>query len=204
MDADLRLNQLVDEHFGRVAAYLLSRTDRDSAAEALARTLEIVWQRLEDVPSDPLPWLLGVARRVLSDQWRAQSRRDALMDRLTETEDMRHRAIDNAREERDDASLDRLVAVHALNGLTDSEREVLLLVAWDGLTGREASQVLGCTRGAFAVRLFRARAHLRDQIATHRVDDLEAARTPNKGEPQLVEHQVTDETAQRGKNDKTD
>ena len=130
MDADLRLNQLVDEHFGRVAAYLLSRTDRDSAAEALARTLEIVWQRLEDVPSDPLPWLLGVARRVLSDQWRAQSRRDALMDRLTETEDMRHRAIDNAREERDDASLDRLVAVHALNGLTDSEREVLLLVAW--------------------------------------------------------------------------
>jgi RNA polymerase sigma-70 factor (ECF subfamily) len=93
MDADLRLKQLVDEHFGRVAAYLLARTNRDSAAEALARTLEVVWQRLEDVPSDPLPWLLGVARRVLSDQWRAQGRRDALMVRLTEAEDMRHRAM---------------------------------------------------------------------------------------------------------------
>jgi RNA polymerase sigma-70 factor (ECF subfamily) len=196
MDADLRLKQLVDEHFGRVAAYLLSRTDRDSAAEALARTLEVVWQRLEDLPSDPLPWLLGVARRVLSDQWRAQSRRDALMVRLTEVEDMRHRAMVQ-REERDDAALDRLVAVHALSGLTDSEREVLLLVAWDGLTAREASRVLGCTRGAFAVRLFRARAHLRDQIAAHNVDDLEAARTPNQAEPKLVEHQVTDEIARK-------
>jgi len=197
MDADLRLKQLVDEHFGRVAAYLLSRTDRDSAAEALARTLEVVWQRLEDIPSDPLPWLLGVARRVLSDQWRAQGRRDALMVRLIEAEDMRHRAKGNEREEGVDAALDRLVAVHALNGLTESEREALLLVAWDGLTAREASQVLGCTRGAFAVRLFRARAHLRDQIATHRVGDLEAARTPNQAEPQLVEHQVTDEIARK-------
>ena len=196
MDADLRLKQVVDEHFGRVAAYLLSRTDRDSAAEALARTLEVVWQRLEDLPSDPLPWLLGVARRVLSDQWRAQSRRDALMVRLTEAEDMRHRAMVQ-REERDDAALDRLVAVHALSGLTDSEREVLLLVAWDGLTAREASRMLGCTRGAFAVRLFRARAHLRDQITAHRVDDLEAARTPNQAEPQVVEHQVTDEMARK-------
>lgn len=196
MDADLRLKQLVDEHFGRVAAYLLSRTDRDSAAEALARTLEVVWQRLEDLPSDPLPWLLGITRRVLSDQWRAQSRRDALMVRLTEAEDMRHRAMVQ-REERDDAALDRLVAVHALRGLTDSEREVLLLVAWDGLTAREASRVLGCTRGAFAVRLFRARAHLRDQITAHRVDDLEAARTPNQAEPHLVEHQVTDEIARK-------
>ena len=197
MDADLRLKQLVDEHFGRVAAYLLSRTDRDSAAEALARTLEVVWQRLEDVPSDPLPWLLGVARRVLSDQWRAQNRRDALMLRLTEAEDRRHRAMIHERGERDDATLDRLVAVHALGGLTHSEREVLLLVAWDGLTAREASQVLGCTRSAFAVRLFRARAHLRDEIAAHRVDDLEAARSPNQPEPQLVEHQVTDEIARK-------
>jgi RNA polymerase sigma-70 factor (ECF subfamily) len=196
MDADLRLKQVVDEHFGRVAAYLLSRTDRDSAAEALARTLEVVWQRLDVLPADPLPWLLGIARRVLSDQWRAQSRRDALMVRLTEAENMRHRAMVQ-REEGDDAALDRLVAVHALSGLTDSEREVLLLVAWDGLTAREASRVLGCTRGAFAVRLFRARAHLRDQIAAHRVDDLEAARTPNQAEPQVVEHQVTDEIARK-------
>jgi len=143
MDADLRLKQLVDEHFGRVAAYLLSRTDRDSAAEALARTLEVVWQRLEDVPSEPLPWLFGVARRVLSDQWRAQGRRDALMVRLTEAEDMRHRERVHEREEGVDAALDRLVAVHALNGLADSEREVLLLIAWDGLTAREASRVLG-------------------------------------------------------------
>ena len=33
----------------------------------------------------PLPWLLGVARRVLADQRRAQGRRNALIEHIAET-----------------------------------------------------------------------------------------------------------------------
>jgi RNA polymerase sigma-70 factor (ECF subfamily) len=28
----------------------------------------VVWRRLEEVPEDPLPWLLGVARRALANR----------------------------------------------------------------------------------------------------------------------------------------
>jgi RNA polymerase sigma-70 factor (ECF subfamily) len=83
-----RFERLYEQHFERVAGYLLARTGRDSAAEALARTFEIAWRRLPDVPVEPLPWLLGVARRVLAEQRRAQGRRNALIKRIAETADL--------------------------------------------------------------------------------------------------------------------
>jgi RNA polymerase sigma-70 factor, ECF subfamily len=68
-----------------VAAYLLSRADRELAEDALARTFEIAWRRLADVPENPLPWLLGVARKVLADLRRGQSRQTALVERIAAT-----------------------------------------------------------------------------------------------------------------------
>ena len=182
-DADLKLELLVHEHFGRVAAYLLSRTDREAAAEALAKSLEVVWRRLEDVPADPLPWLLGVARRVLADQWRAQHRQDALISRVTESEALRQRTVTSDGEVSQNTAVERLAAIQALAALTDIDREVLLLVAWDGLTTRQAAAVLGCSRGAFAVRLFRARSRLRDELAgqTTAQPDSSALRAPPEG-----------------------
>ena len=50
--------------------------------------------------------------------------------------------------------------LRALAGLSDLEREALLLVAWDGLCARDAATVAGCTVRAFEVRLSRARARL--------------------------------------------
>lgn len=196
-DADLRLELLVHENFGRVAAYLLSRTDRESAGEALARTLEVVWRRLEHVPAEPLPWLLGVARRVLADQWRAQSRQDALISRLTESEAHRQRAATSDGEASEDATVERLYAIQALAALTDTDREALLLVAWDGLTTRQAAAVLGCSRGTFAVRLFRARSRLKDQLSA------ETTTEPVSSPPRAIEgsrtsgNQRTGETQER-------
>ena len=203
-DADLRLELLVHENFGRVAAYLLSRTDRESAGEALARTLEVVWRRLEDVPAEPLPWLLGVARRVLADQWRAQNRQDALISRLTESETVRQGAATSEREANQDAAVERLVAIRALAALTDSDREALLMVAWDGLTTRQAAAVLGCSRGTFSVRLFRARSRLRDQLSAHTIAEpnTSAPRAPKafgmpainpQVKPRRTSHEQTDE-----------
>ncbi|MCG2801787.1 MAG: hypothetical protein L6311_06800, partial [Cellulomonas sp.] len=44
--------------------------------------------------------------------------------------------------------------------LSDTEREALLLAAWDGLTPQQAAQVAGCSVAAFTKRLSRARARL--------------------------------------------
>ncbi len=40
--------------------------------------------------------------------------------------------------------------------LSESDREVLMLIAWEGLDPERAARVLDCSRSAFAMRLHRA------------------------------------------------
>ena len=180
MEPELRLERLVHQNFGRVAAYLLARTDAEAAGEALARTLEIAWRRLDDVPSDPLPWLLGVARKVLADEWRTRRRHQALIVRLSEAEAARQGSGESVRYDAADTATQRLVAIDALATLTEADREALLLVAWDGLTTRQAAAALGCSRGAFAVRLFRARSRLKEHLDASPLSEAGSSATPSR------------------------
>jgi RNA polymerase sigma-70 factor (ECF subfamily) len=151
---ELRFECLYEQHFERVAGYVLARVDRDSAADAVARTFEIAWRRLADVPAEPGPWLLAVARRVLAEQRRADGRRDRLCERLAG-------AVVEEGDDHAEVAVHREALLAAIMGLTLSQREALLLVASDGLSEREAAVVLGCSRGAVALRVHRARKHLR-------------------------------------------
>lgn len=150
--------QLYERSFDRVAAYVLARTDRDAAADAISRTFEIAWRRRADLPEDALPWLIGVARRVLSEGRRAERRRDALTERMTSV--ARHSAEDHV-----DAIATRDTLIDALSRLTAEQREALLLMAWDGLSEKQAAAALGCSRGALALRTHRARKQLRRHLA---------------------------------------
>lgn len=166
-DRQRQFEQLYSEHFDRVASYLLARSDREFADDGLARTFEIAWRRMSDVPEDPLPWLLGVARRVLSDFRRTQRGQDALVERIAGTAAAKS-SIDHAETHRRRSQL-----LEAIAALTSAQREALLLIAWDGLTERQAAEVMKCSRGALALRVHRARKQLRVSLAdpskeTHR------------------------------------
>jgi len=114
------------------------------------------------VPAEPLPWLLGVARKVLADARRSSRREAALVDRMSAT--ISAGASDTA----DDVAA-REVLIAAICALTPVQREALLLIAWDGLSQSETATALGCTRAAVAVRVYRARATLR--AALRRAND---------------------------------
>jgi RNA polymerase sigma-70 factor (ECF subfamily) len=64
--------------------------------------------------------------------------------------------------------------LQALERLSGSDREVLLVFAWDGLSTDEAATALACTRTAVKVRLHRARRRLRAEL--QRLERGEAAR----------------------------
>jgi RNA polymerase sigma-70 factor, ECF subfamily len=181
-----RFERLYREHFERVAAYLLSRADRTLSEDALARTFEIAWRRLDDLPDDPLPWLLGVARRALADLRRGQGRQDALIDRIAAT-------LTEVGDDHAETLAERRRMLDALARLSESQREVLLLVVWDGLSQREAAAVLGCSRGAVALRLHRARARLRAAFAQAGPDDhkLDSRAAP----PRSGSHTTTQSTS---------
>lgn len=64
--AAARFEAIFRSCYPRVLAYVLRRTEsREVAEEIVSEAFLIVWRRLEAVPLDPLPWILGTARKVL-------------------------------------------------------------------------------------------------------------------------------------------
>ena len=152
--------RLYRTHYDRVLAYAMCRADRDTALDATGETFLVAWRRLREVPDEPLPWLLGVARRVLAGQRRAGGRRDALVTRL---------AAQPAPPPVNDPAEQVVAGSHinaALARLGEGDREVLTLLAWDGLSPAQAAESLGCSKATFAVRLHRARRRMERELAT--------------------------------------
>ena len=73
--------QLFDRHREAVRAYLWRR-DPELAEDVTAETFLVAWRRLDDIPAEPLPWLIGVARKIRLNQRRGDRRRDQLARRL--------------------------------------------------------------------------------------------------------------------------
>jgi RNA polymerase sigma-70 factor, ECF subfamily len=133
----------------------------------VAETFVVAWRRLNEVPDDPIPWLLGVARRVLANQRRATGRRNALDQRLTSAPRPRGVVTPDPAEE-----VGARMALHdALTRLSERDREALLLVVWDGLDNRKAAQVMDCSPTTFALRLHRARRRLTEHFHKVQAND---------------------------------
>jgi RNA polymerase sigma factor (sigma-70 family) len=162
-----RFDQLFIEHQRHVLAYAMRRTRALADAEdAAAETFAIAWRRLDAIPAaEPLPWLYGVARRVLANQRRGNGRRERLAALLRPEDDV-------ATPIRVGEDLDGPASA-SLASLSPGDQEVLRLVAWEELGHREIAQVLGITPNAVAIRLHRARARFAHALArTTGEDDL--------------------------------
>ena len=151
-----RFRPVYDLTYPRVMAYAMRRAPtRQDALDAVSETFLVVWRRLDDLPeaNAAMPWVYGVARRVLANQYRARDRRSRLQDRLKST----------AQPGNGDGSFD---LVHqALDQLRPDDREILTLNAWDGLDNHEIGEVLGLSAEAVAVKAHRARKRLARQLA---------------------------------------
>lgn len=147
--------------YSRVLAYALRRTgDRGSAEEVASETFLIAWRRFDAVPEEPLPWLLGTARRVLANQRRSLRRRSP---------NGPSASVDPGDvPQPGPLPLERIAEKEAFAAafaaLGDRDREVLSLIAWDGLEVGEAARVMGCTAPVFSVRLHRARRRLLKEL----------------------------------------
>ncbi len=85
MERRVRFELLYGEHAPVVKAYILRRAQPSVADDLVAEVFMVCWRRLDKLPAEPLPWLLGVARRVLSTQRRGERRGVALHRRLAES-----------------------------------------------------------------------------------------------------------------------
>jgi RNA polymerase sigma-70 factor (ECF subfamily) len=144
------------QHFERIFAvayeplqrYVRRRGGGADTDDIVAEALTVVWRRLDDVPGGAeVPWCLGVARRCLANQRRADQRRDVLHERAA--------AHPPTAPADTDPELDR-----ALAQLDEEQRELLRLWAWEGFAPREIAVVMGASPNAISIRLHRARRDL--------------------------------------------
>jgi RNA polymerase sigma factor (sigma-70 family) len=146
-----RFEQLFERHRAAVAAYVRRRAPAEAVEDVVAETFLAAWRALERLDDDALPWLYGVAARVLANDRRRRRRRGALGVRLASQRD---RPTDPLAVEVSEPLRSALVA------LGPKEREAVLLVAWEGLTPQQGARAAGCTAVAFRGRLHRARRRL--------------------------------------------
>jgi RNA polymerase sigma-70 factor (ECF subfamily) len=166
---------LYEAHADRVLAFALRRVPRDDAQDVVAETFLIAWRRADVMPTNALPWLFGIARNVISNYRRASLRKLSLISKLAATGSSREPESSDSFSEIDGLDLIRT----ALAQLTDAEREALTLLAWDGLSRREAAAALGCSSTAFALRLYRARRRL-CRVLANQNDNLSVVSTAPK------------------------
>ena len=146
-----------------LARYLARRAAPDAVEDLFAEVMTVAWRRLDHVPAGgELPWLYGVARRVLANHRRANGRFGRLLERIA----LVHPGADpgrmpHAADDADDADLDE-----ALARLSSGDAEILRLWAWEELTPVEIAAVLGVTPNAASIRLHRAKGRLRAALET--------------------------------------
>jgi len=172
MEREERFEALFRAHLPRVRAYVARRV-ADGVEDAVAETFTVAWRRLDDVPADPLPWLLGVARRVLANQHRSARRRRSLVER------MRGEPGEVLIAHEEDPRADAVRA--ALSSLRERDREILLLVDCEGLDREQVAEALGVSRAEVRVRLHRARTRFAARYEAARPSDPGPAVTTTQG-----------------------
>ena len=167
-----RFTALYEANYHRVLGYARRRSNAEDASDIAADTFTVAWRRLDEVPAGEgaLLWLYGTARRVLANHRRAQRRRANLVDALEAERLTAARAADAGEAHRVGA---------ALAQLRDEERELLLLIAWEGLDAAGIAAVVGCSRNAARIRVHRARRHFARALAATDGEPIRESRGPS-------------------------
>lgn len=149
---------VASEVYEPLQRYLQRRCRPDDVDDLFNDVLLVVWRRIDDVPDgNPLPWCYGVARRCLANYRRGEDRRLRLVQRVGSAAEPG--PVQSWVEESD-------VELHeAIDQLSELDREVIRLWAWERLEPREIAEVLDSTPNAISVRLNRARRQLHHQLA---------------------------------------
>jgi RNA polymerase sigma factor (sigma-70 family) len=153
---------LFDRHHRRIYAYAARRLGTGLADDIAAETFLIAFDRREDYDrtrADAAPWLYGIAANLIARHARAEARHLRALARTGAMDVVEWDG--DALAGRLDAAAVRGRLAEALAALPATEREMLLLVAWAGLSCQDAATALDVPAGTARSRLHRARTQMR-------------------------------------------
>ena len=134
--------------------------DRDLVDDVLSEVYVVAWRRWHLIPEDTTEcksWLLAIARRVLANHYRSETRGRELVERLRAHS---ARTVGEA-----DHGPYRAALLEAFQALPPRDRAILWRVGVEGQTTGVLAAEMNCTYEAAAARLSRARARLDSEVA---------------------------------------
>ena len=165
---DLEFVALHRENLQPVMRYLARRVDRQDIDPLLNEVFSIAWTKRQQCPAGyELPWLLRIASLLVKNHLRKQRTQPVFLElkpELALDDDRSGRTPGAGRSEHMNPGFEshllsnRLVA--SWNKLSQADREVLALVAFEDLDAKSLAQSLGTSVNAATIRLSRARKKL--------------------------------------------
>lgn len=153
-----RFEENVRELTPALMAYFVRRVDPvEDAADCVSEALLVLWRQRDRLPegkAEVRAWSFGVAKGVLANHRRGKVRRGALSEKL------RQGLVHEPQ-----APYESDGEVHrALSLLRLKDRELVMLIVWDGFGVAEAGAILGLSATASRTRYSRARKQLKDTL----------------------------------------
>jgi RNA polymerase sigma-70 factor (ECF subfamily) len=143
-----RFEQIYEEHREAVSAFVRRRAPESLVEDVVSETFLVCWRRLDRIPDEPLPWLFAVARKTLANERRRRAREQRVGAAGPESAVAEPEPVGDS------------VLAAAFAALSARDREVLRLIAWEGLSLSQAAVVLSCSALACRVRYHRAKTRL--------------------------------------------
>ena len=148
---------IFEAHKDAVFAFAWRMTGSAQLAEDIAQdTFLFLWkspQRYDPARGSLRAWLLGVARNVLLKRWRAEGRFLAMED---------DQILSSPPPAADWSAVEHVA--HAVQALPPLQREVVVLIEYEGMSLQEAATAVEAEVGTVKARLHRARENLRTQL----------------------------------------
>jgi RNA polymerase sigma-70 factor (ECF subfamily) len=155
-----------DRHFATIHRYLERRAGADAADDLAPEVFRVAFEQrrgFEPLHDSALPWLYGVATKLMLKRWRSERRGLHALALLRAPAGHVEPGLD-AVNRKLDAVATRSRLLRALAALPKGERDVVVLVAWEDLSYDEVATALEIPVGTVRSRLSRARRKLRELV----------------------------------------
>lgn len=152
--------EALEQNSADLLRYMIRRFENQSdAAEAYGDAVETVWRKRNSVPATPeraRMWMFGVARNIVrSSKRKATAHNESLNDLANILRiSVQHSSNDD----------DALNVREALGILKPSDRELIVLIHWDGFTQQDAARIMKLNQSTARSRYSRALSELRTYL----------------------------------------
>jgi len=159
-DADA-FSALFDQHHRAIWSFVRRRViNAADADDVSADVFTVAWRRWGVVPAqnERRLWLFGIARNVLRNHHRSSVRQQRLASRLAVVceRDLLVEPVERSNE-----------LWLALAQLSEADRDLLIMRAWDQLPVTDIAVLLDCSPNAVSLRLHKARGRLAAELQRH-------------------------------------